>query len=368
MMFSTESLENLRQSVAGNRPLTGPIDLQILPTTRCNAACVFCPLQAADEEIKTRHAPRWLSPAADLSGGLVDRLLDDLYHLGGLRRVHITGGEPLLYRHLLPLLFGFRQSFPQVELTVVTNGILLEEHAAALAKLGLARLSVSINAGTEPGYRSQNPAAGSDDFAAIIRGLKALSEAKQKAASALPLLSVTAVLTRANAGEVKPLFEICLEAGANALTFIPLMEIEFECRAGNRELVLSAQEFNRFQQELDALQDRARGRNLYLGFGGDPRYQGRLRHDDLYATNPCYAGYAFAMVWPNGDVRPCCNCEELMGNLTQQSFPEIWYSKPYQDYRDRLLRISALGPPAGCACAECGYLHENRTYHEVLHE
>jgi cyclic pyranopterin phosphate synthase len=171
-MFSKDSIQNLRQSVARNRPLTGPLDLQILPTTRCNAACVFCPLQAADEEMKARHAPRWLGPATDLSGGLVDRLLDDLYHLGGLRRVLLTGGEPLLYRHFLPLLFGFRQSFPQVELTVVTNGILLEKHAAVLAKVGIARLSVSINAGAEPGYRSQNPAAGPDDFAAIVQDRK----------------------------------------------------------------------------------------------------------------------------------------------------------------------------------------------------
>ena len=366
-MFSADSIQNLRRSLAQQRPLTGPLDLQILPTTRCNAACVFCPLQAADEETKRRYAPRWLQSGENLPSGLVDRLLDDLYHLGGLRRVHITGGEPLLYRHFLPLLFGFRQSFPQVELTVVTNGILLEKYAAVLAKVGIARLSVSLNAGTESGYRRQNPQAGADDFAAIVRGLKALSEEKQKAASALPLLSVTAVLTRANAGEVRPLFEICLAAGANALTFIPLMELEFDGRAGNRERVLSAEEFSRFQQALAAEQDRARARNLYLGFGGDPRFGGRLRHDDFYAKNPCYSGYAFAMIWPNGDVRPCCNCEELMGNLTQQSFPEIWYSPKYQDYRDRLLRLSDLGPPPLCACAECGYLYENRTLHEALH-
>ena len=366
-MFSPDAIQNLRRAVAQNRPLTGPIDLQILPTTRCNAACVFCPLQAADEVTKARHAPRWLAPAADLSGGLLDRLLDDLYRLGGLRRVLLTGGEPLLYPHLLPLLFGFRQSFPQVELTVVTNGILLEKYAAVFAKVGLARLSVSLNAGTEPGYRAQNPAAGPDDFPSILRGLKALAAEKPAAAGARPVVSVTAVLTRANAGEVAPLFERCLEAGANALTFIPLMELEFEGRAGNRELVLSAREFSRFQQELEALQDRAHGRNFFLGFGGDPRYQGRLRHDDLYSRNPCYAGYAFSMIWPNGDVRPCCNCEELMGNLTRQSFAEIWYSERYQDYRDRLLRISALGPPPRCACAECGYLYENRTYHEALH-
>ncbi|OGP59513.1 MAG: hypothetical protein A2V67_08645 [Deltaproteobacteria bacterium RBG_13_61_14] len=367
-MFSADSIQILRQSLEQGRPVTGPLDLQILPTTRCNAACVFCPLLAASAEVKARHAPRWLGPITDLHGGLLDRLFDDLYQLGGLRRVHITGGEPLLYRPLLALLFGLRQSFPQVETTLVTNGILLEKFAPVLARVGLARLSVSINAGTEQNYQELNPAAGAGDFPAIVRGIQAVAEEKNKAQSPLPLISVTAVLTRRSAGEVQPLFELCRQAGANALTFIPLMEIRFDGPASNEALTLSAAEFGKFQEEVDALQDRARERRLFLGFGGDARFQGRLRHDDLYSKIPCYSGYTFTMVWPNGDVRPCCNCEELMGNLTQQSFPEIWRGPRYQGYRGRLLRIQAEGPPPLCACAECGYLYENRTFHEVLHE
>lgn len=96
-----------------------------------------------------------------------------------------------------------------------------------------------------------------------------------------------------------------------------------------------------------------------MGYAGLPDDKGVLDAKDLYARQPCYAGYAFSAIFPNGDVRPCCHCEPVMGNLQHSSFADIWFSDRYQEYRQRMLDITEKGLLPGCLCHECGYLFEN---------
>ncbi len=367
-MFSPDSIAYLKQAVAERMVECGPLDVQLLPTSRCNASCVFCPLHAVDEAATAEHAPRWGASPSDLHGGLLDRLYDDLYRLGGLRRVHFTGGEPLLFRHLAPMLFEMKRSFPEAELTVVSNGILLPKRGAALVMLGLDRLSVSLNAGSPESFILQNPGALPKTFEQILSGIRAINKLKLATPSEKPYVSVTAVLTRHIVSEVEELYKRCVDAGAGGLTFIPLMQLKLGDDAHNRELLPTPEQFKDFMRQIQRLQDDATTRGFYLGYAGEPSLKGALGHDDLYSRIPCYAGYAFAMIWPNGDVRPCCNCEEVMGNLGQQAFTEIWHSQRYKEYRDRMLAIPELGPPAGCACDECGYIYENKMIHELIYK
>lgn len=363
-MFDEDSLRNLRDSIAAGRPLTGPLDLQLLPTSRCNAACAFCPLVAIPAEITP---PRFQNRNEDLSGGLLDRLADDLYHLGGLRRVTITGGEPLLYPQIIPAIFQLTRCFNNVELTLVTNGIRLKKFAGIIVAAGVHQLSVSLNAGTAESYRKQNPAAGPDAFDEIVAGLEAVAAERKGRGTSGPRVGLSVVLTEASAADVKPLFELARRTGVGAVTFIPLMEIMLAGRVINRNLAVTPKALSRFFKDLGEYAERARSEGFWLGYAGTPRDQGVIDNHGAFSEQPCFTGYTFAAVYPNGDVRPCCHCESVMGNLKEQSFGEIWQGEKFQEFRRRALAIVPEGMD-GCLCRECGYLYENREFDQRLRQ
>ncbi len=360
-MFSQESIAYLKKALKERKVSRAPLDLQLLPTTRCNARCFFCPIYAVSEAGKEKYAPRWQAPAGDFNLGIFDRLVEDLWRLGGLKRIHITGGEPLLYSHIIPMLFLLRINFPQTEIALVTNGILLKDYARALAELGLDRISVSVNAGTRESFSRQMKVS-EDKFDQLWKGIRTLAKYRK---TQKPFISLTAVLNQANYQEVEELYSLASDSGADALTFLSLMDFPFPGEP-EREFVLSQEEFQVFLRELERLQAQAEKSGVYLGFTGTDQHLGKLRSGDIYKRIPCYAGYVFAMVWPDGSVRACCNCEEVLGKLTEQGFYELWTGERAQRIRERMFQINQLGAPELCDCQECSYLYENQKFYELL--
>jgi MoaA/NifB/PqqE/SkfB family radical SAM enzyme len=364
-MFAQETIQTLRDSIAAKKPVTGPSDVQILPTSRCNAACRFCPLHAIPEPL-LKQTPRF-SPSGDFPGGLLDRLADDLYYLGGLKRLTITGGEPLLYSHIVPMVFQFAHSFPDARLSLVTNGTRLNKFGALLVHAGIADLHVSLNAGTERTYREQNPQAEDGTFTGIVTGIETVMKERRRINRDTPKLTLSVVLTRASALDVEALFELGRRTGVEAVTFVPLMRIILDKQSMNEELRVSADRFQRFLDQVKVFGEKARGEGFFLGYAGSDRDRGVMDSGGLYERQPCYAGYSFAAIYPSGDVRPCCHCEPIMGNLQKQSFVDIWRSERYQRMREQMMSIgqNASAIP-GCLCAECGYVYENEKFHEKL--
>lgn len=107
--------------------------LRLSLTDRCNLACRYCvPEKAAvgshmiDVEFASQIV-RWLS----------DR--------HGIRCVRLTGGEPLLYPRLIPLIERLSAFGTLDELTLTTNGQALASQAHALRAAGLTRLNISLD-------------------------------------------------------------------------------------------------------------------------------------------------------------------------------------------------------------------------------
>ncbi len=117
------------------RPLT---DLRVSVTDRCNFRCRYCmPREHFD------HGHQYLSRAEILSFEEIARVVSALVQLG-LKKVRLTGGEPLL-RHDLPELVALLACLPSLDITLTTNGSLLAKHARALREAGLSRLTVSLD-------------------------------------------------------------------------------------------------------------------------------------------------------------------------------------------------------------------------------
>jgi cyclic pyranopterin phosphate synthase len=110
-------------------------DVRISVTDRCNFRCQYC--------MPAEGLP-WLERDEVLSFEEIVRLTGLLAEMG-VGEVRLTGGEPLVRRDF-PLLASMLASTPGVhELSVTTNGFLLERDAAALVDAGVDRFNVSID-------------------------------------------------------------------------------------------------------------------------------------------------------------------------------------------------------------------------------
>jgi len=117
------------------RPLT---DLRISVTDRCNFRCRYC---MPREHFDAGH--EFLPRAEILSFEEITRVVQALIPLG-LRKVRLTGGEPLL-RQDLPELVAQLARLPGLDLALTTNGSLLARQARALRAAGLGRITVSLD-------------------------------------------------------------------------------------------------------------------------------------------------------------------------------------------------------------------------------
>ncbi|MEX2548940.1 MAG: GTP 3',8-cyclase MoaA, partial [Nitriliruptoraceae bacterium] len=120
-----------------DRPVT---DLRVSVTDRCNLRCRYC---MPRELFGADHA--FLEREELLSFEEITRLVTVFLGLG-VRKVRLTGGEPLLRRDLVDLVRMLAPLPGLEDLALTTNGVLLPKLAEPLADAGLGRVTVSLDA------------------------------------------------------------------------------------------------------------------------------------------------------------------------------------------------------------------------------
>jgi cyclic pyranopterin phosphate synthase len=144
-------------------------DLRISVTDRCNFRCSYCmPKEVFDRDY------RFLPQTSLLSFEEITRLAR-IFVAHGVRKLRLTGGEPLLRKHLETLVGMLAElRTPEgdpLDLTLTTNASLLERKAQALAAAGLKRITVSLDGLDDAVFRRMNDV----DFpvADVLRGIDA---------------------------------------------------------------------------------------------------------------------------------------------------------------------------------------------------
>ncbi len=183
-------------------------DLRISVTDRCNFRCVYCmpkDVYGRDHAFLDRRELLTFEEIARVARIFVD---------GGVKKIRITGGEPLVRRdleRLIGLLAGLG-----VDLTLTTNGSLLPQKAQLLADAGLRRITVSLDSLDDEQFRALNDV----DFP-VERVLEGIDAA---AAAGLPV-KVNAVIKRgANENQIVPMAAFFRERG-HTLRFIEFMDV-----------------------------------------------------------------------------------------------------------------------------------------------
>jgi cyclic pyranopterin phosphate synthase len=134
----------------------------------------------------------------------------------GVRKIRLTGGEPLVRRDL-PLLVGMLAQIPDLELTLTTNGSLLARQARALKDAGLKRVTVSLDSLDDEVFKTMNDV----DFP-VARVLEGMDEA---ARVGLGPIKVNMVVKRGlNDSGILPMARFFREKGY-ILRFIEYMDV-----------------------------------------------------------------------------------------------------------------------------------------------
>jgi cyclic pyranopterin phosphate synthase len=129
------------------RPLR---DLRVSVTDRCNFRCTYC----MPKEVYGRDF-RFLPRPELLSFEEIARLVRVFAGLG-VRKVRLTGGEPLLRRDLPTLVRQVAAVEGVEDVALTTNGVLLARHAVALREAGLRRVTVSLDSVDDAVFRAMN--------------------------------------------------------------------------------------------------------------------------------------------------------------------------------------------------------------------
>ncbi|HEU0054869.1 MAG TPA: GTP 3',8-cyclase MoaA, partial [Longimicrobium sp.] len=139
--------------------------LRISVTDKCNLRCVYC--------MPVEGLP-WLKREELLSYEEIAAIVRSMAGMG-LRRVRITGGEPLVRRDLATLVRLIRAVDGIDDVAVSTNAVLLDEQAEELRRAGVDRLNVSLDSLRPERIDAISRRAGSAE--AIFRGLEAAERA-----------------------------------------------------------------------------------------------------------------------------------------------------------------------------------------------
>ncbi|MGA9342252.1 MAG: GTP 3',8-cyclase MoaA [Rhodanobacteraceae bacterium] len=202
-------------------------DLRISVIDRCNFRCPYC---MPENQYPRDH--EFLSKAERLRFEEIERLARIFVDLG-VRKLRLTGGEPLLRRDL-PDLVRRLAAIPGVDdLALTTNGSLLASHVGALRKAGLARITISLDTLDAETFKQLSGGRGN-----VSTVVEAIAAAEQEGYTSLKINCV--VMRGINDGQVLDLVDHFRGSG-HILRFIEYMDVG-TCNAWRRDRVVPSAE------------------------------------------------------------------------------------------------------------------------------
>jgi MoaA/NifB/PqqE/SkfB family radical SAM enzyme len=292
----------------GWQPGRGPLYAGWDLSYECNARCVRCGRWKENNHDK-----------AALSTEEICRMARELKG-AGVRFVCLAGGEPLLIEDL-PDIIRFMKRLGLIT-SLCTNGVLLAERAEALVTCGLDHMVVSMD-GDAPAH----------DHLRGVKGFfrlaeKGIDSVIQKRRDGQPTVSVRMLLHEDNIDKISRLVSRW-DRVVDGIFLQPLHN--------------GAHNLYALHNGLRTLVSTSKLRSILRMVGLDVNFYNSLMVDYLenperFRRMPCLAGHWVVRIAPDGDVYPCVEQLELVGNMRQQSFTEIWRGTRFNCVREQLAR------------------------------
>jgi len=205
-------------------------DLRLSVTDRCNFRCTYC---------MPAEGLAWLPKEEILTFEELTRL-HRLFTGLGIRSVKVTGGEPTVRADLPTLIRMLREAAPDVDLSMTTNGVLLERLAVPLARAGLDRVTVSCDSLMRHRFAEMTRR---DALDRVLAGIRAAEEA-----GLTPIKINCVVIGGQNEDEVVDFARWSRETG-HPVRFIEYMPLDAQ-QAWERAKVVPS---SRILQAIDAV-------------------------------------------------------------------------------------------------------------------
>jgi len=264
-----------------------------------------------------------------------------------------------------------------------TNFTLFDkEKSSRIVDLGIDHLTVSLWAGTPDTYSNTHPNKSEETFHHIYENLKYLASIKNKR----PFIKVYNVISKINYFEIDKMVDFAIDCGVDSVEFTMVDTVP----GHTDSLLLSEIEqeqlielCHQVKEKVDALEHDDINHIVLFRF---EEFIRRVSTNDTLFGNydknvidsiPCYAGWYFARILPDGNVNSCLKSHRIpVGNIYNKSFRDIWISKKQEEFRcktlvnekvDPYFRQIGNDPSAKVGCYKsCDNLGHNQHVHNRL--
>ncbi len=329
----------------GRYAFKGPFHVQLDLTNNCNNNCIgcWCNSPLLEEKALSPQVKRQTLPLA-----LVKELLEELWQMG-TKEIYFSGaGEPFMHPQIMQIL-GYAKN-KGFNCHVNTNFTLLnKDMIKELIELGVEHLTVSTWSATPANYARTHPNKNEDTFRQITENLKFLNRTKQKT----PYIKLYNVIFNMNYHELQDMVGLAKDTGSESVEFTLIDTIPGK----TDKLLLNAAQIKELQDSARSIAERLDSRGYWDGvllFRFDSFLRRICSSLDLskatYDRNvidkmPCYIGWCFSRIMPNGDVNACLKAHRIpVGNLYQDNFRQIWNGKKQQQFRGKTLVYKKQDP------------------------
>jgi cyclic pyranopterin phosphate synthase len=211
-------------------------DVRVSVTDRCNFRCQYC---------MPAEGLAWLERSEILSFEEIERVVGVLAQMG-VRDVRLTGGEPLVRRDFPTLAAKLALLDGVEDLSLTTNGYLLERHADALVAAGIRRVNVSIDSLQRDRFFQMTRR---DALPQVLRGLEALARHPE-----VRPIKVNAVAMRGFTEEEALPFAEFARSTAFQVRFIEFMPLDAD-HSWTPESVLTGEELREIIHAVHPLEE-----------------------------------------------------------------------------------------------------------------
>lgn len=297
-------------------------------TGKCNLSCRHC-RGMPKGELSTERAKTVIAEIAELRPGWVI----------------IEGGEPLLRDDLFELLGLMQQR--QLEVHLITNGMLLNPEILAHLKQLSVKVMISIDGATP------------ETFEAIRNGasFRRVVQSAQYCVKEGLLEAINFTIMKTNYTEIPGILELARSIGVSQVTFIGLKP----CEQYTQQL-LTPQEY----EEAIKLVCQATQETGVEFFFDEPFFWATVRKQGLLApvpavstgillpsTTACIFG-EYLFIEPDGQVKPCSFAPMILGNVNEKPLTQIWHEVLSSPFFHQL-----KGPKTRTGyCRSCQYLED----------
>lgn len=277
-----------------------PLSVSIEPTTSCNLRCPECP-----SGLRSFTRPTGMLQEKVFTS-VIDELAPVLTNL-----TFYFQGEPFLNPKFLEMVQYASEK--NIFTSTSTNAHYLnDEQARKTVESGLDRLIISIDGVGQETYEQYRVGG---QLSKVLEGTKNTIAWKRKLKSKTPHVVFQFLVVRANEQDIPRLYTMAKEMGVDEVKLKTAQIYDYE---NGSELIPNNPKYSRY----------AKAKNGHF----------ELKNPLL---NQCWKMWSSCVITWDGKVVPCCfdkDAQHVMGDVTKQSFTEIWRSNQYNAFRQSILR------------------------------